>query len=145
MYNVYKWIQNLVSYNYWLARTAWLPLRDKFNNLSNPMAFRYILMLFSALGISATFMPWLHYPKNDVIFYGYLADGILTGFFFTTCLIYLLVTRKKEHLNKIIISMMGIFGFILAYGAYNKIVNIGQIHNRSLWLNPIYNFTNKSI
>lgn len=88
------------------------------------MAFRYILILFSVLGISATFMPWLHYPKNDVIFYGYLADGILTGCFFMTCLIYLLVTRKKEHQNKILISMMGIFGFILAYGAYNKIVNI---------------------
>lgn len=88
------------------------------------MTFRHILILFCVVGISSTFMPWLHYPKNDVIFYGYLADGILTGFSFTTCLIYLLVTRKKERLNTIVITMMGVLGLILAYGAYNKIVNI---------------------
>lgn len=88
------------------------------------MTFRHILVLISLIGISATFMPWLHFPKNGVIFYGYLADGLLTGFFFISCLIYLLATSKNEHINKIVLAIMAILGLVLAFGAYTKIKDI---------------------
>lgn len=88
------------------------------------MNFRYLLILFSVLGISSTFMPWLHYPKSGTVFYGYMADGILTGIFFTICLFYYLSTWKKIKVNKFITSVLGLGGMLLAFGSYAKIEKI---------------------
>ena len=85
---------------------------------------RILIILFSLLGISATFMPWLHYPKGDAVIHGYLADGIITGFLFFLLLIYSVVTFRKERLKIIPAAIFGLLAGLMAYMSYSTIQEI---------------------
>lgn len=82
------------------------------------------LIFFSALGISATFMPWMHYPKGNGIIYGYLGDGIVTGFVFFLILLYALITLRKRLLHSIFSFIIAGLGFLMALLSYSKIQEI---------------------
>ena len=82
------------------------------------------LIFFSVLGISATFMPWLHYPKGNGVIYGYLVDGIVTGFVFFLILLYSLLTLKKRHFNSIFSFIIAGLGFLMAVASYSYILEL---------------------
>ncbi len=81
---------------------------------------RLCLILMCILGISAIFMPWLYFPKADVSFYGYKADGVVTGFLFLVILITTLLTIERYKLHYLILSFIGLIGLLLAYITYRK-------------------------
>lgn len=88
------------------------------------MTVKHLMIIFAVLGITATFMPWLHYPKGDAVFYGYIGDGLVTGLVFFIWLVYLLFTIKQNTVAKIPNILIGLSGFFLAFIAYSKIINI---------------------
>ncbi len=102
------------------------------------MIFRIILMVFSILGISSTFMPWLHYPKSGAVFYGYVGDGLITGTIFLLSLLYLIFTWKRTKLSLWPTVMIGITGFMLAINAYYKIQNINLEKLNYVSDNPLF-------
>jgi hypothetical protein len=93
------------------------------NNKNQPvrMIFRVLLIIFSLLGISATFMPWLHYPKAGGVFYGYMVDGVLTGFLFLIILVFSLVVYRKQRFPTIASIIFGLLGLLLAFWSYDNI------------------------
>ncbi len=88
------------------------------------MIFRRLLILLSVLGISSTFMPWLHYPKPNITVYGYLSDGIVTGFLFFLIFIFSVYNFKKIRLNYIGSGLVAIIGLWMGVEAYKKIIEI---------------------
>ncbi|HMR88441.1 MAG TPA: hypothetical protein PKD51_09810 [Saprospiraceae bacterium] len=88
------------------------------------MTFRHILILLCAVGISSTFMPWLHYPKPDAVVYGYVSDGIITGFIFVLMLIVSLYNIKKPAFNYIGSGIMALVSLWMGFEAYTKINEI---------------------
>lgn len=93
------------------------------------MTFRHILILFSVLGISSTFMPWIHYPKMNVAIYGYLVDGILTGLYFLISLIFASYVLYKKKLNTIISLALILVGLFLAY---SSIIRLDDLNNEKI-------------
>ncbi|MBK9744740.1 MAG: hypothetical protein IPO94_18170 [Saprospiraceae bacterium] len=77
------------------------------------MTVKHLMIIFAVLGITATFMPWLHYPKGDAVFYGYIGDGLVTGLVFFIWLVYLLFTIKQNTAAKIPNILIGLSGFFL--------------------------------
>lgn len=61
---------------------------------------RIAFILFCLLGIATTFMPWLHIPKSDTDVYGYIGDGIITGFLFFLSMIIYLFQKNKASISK---------------------------------------------
>lgn len=41
-----------------------------------------ITLIVAIVGLAATFMPWVHFPKGNTDLYGYVGDGLITGFVF---------------------------------------------------------------
>ncbi len=61
------------------------------------------------IGISATFLPWMYYPKGDASLYGYMGDGLITGFvFFVVAALSLTeIIKQKQNLSfKIITTIL---------------------------------------
>lgn len=88
------------------------------------MLHRILLIIAALGGISATFLPWLHYPKNDGVFYGYLGDGVFTGFLFLLILVFSIYVYRKKQFPTIASLIFGVMGLLLAFLAYSKIENI---------------------
>ncbi len=65
------------------------------------MIIRLIFIFLSIIGIGSTFMPWLYYPKANAVLYGYLSDGIITGFLYLLILIFAIYTYRKKILISI--------------------------------------------
>jgi len=76
------------------------------------------------VGISSTFMPWLHYPKPDAVVYGYVSDGIVTGFIFVLMLIVSVYNVKKPAFNYIGSGFMALVSLWMGFEAYTKINEI---------------------
>jgi len=85
---------------------------------------RILVLLFSALGIGATFMPWLHYPKGNGIVYGYFGDGIITGFLFLVIFIYGLITLRKTQIRWIPAFSILVLTTFLSWLSYSSIQEI---------------------
>ena len=90
----------------------------------NVIFLRLLVLLFALLGIGATFMPWMHYPKGDGIIYGYSVDGVVTGFLFFLVFIYSLFTLRKKRLRWVPAIIAGILGILLAWLSYASIQSI---------------------
>jgi hypothetical protein len=88
------------------------------------MAVRALLIIFSILGIAATFMPWMHYPKINVAIYGYLVDGILTGIFFTFALAFSIYANYKKFIPLIPAIVFFITSTFLAYSSVQRLKDI---------------------
>lgn len=89
------------------------------------MILRVLIALFSLFGISATFMPWLHYPQaGGAVIYGYAGDGIVTGFLFLLILIYAIFTFKKDKIKKIPAVLMMALALLLAAISFSKINSV---------------------
>ncbi|HQV66784.1 MAG TPA: hypothetical protein PLE29_06785 [Saprospiraceae bacterium] len=88
------------------------------------MTVKHLMIIFAIFGIAATFMPWLHYPKSDAVFYGYVGDGLITGLVFFVSLVYLVLTIKKNPISTLPNTLIGLSGFALALTSYFKIQNI---------------------
>lgn len=88
------------------------------------MAVRALLIIFSILGIAATFMPWMHYPKINVAIYGYLVDGILTGIFFTFALGFSIYTYYKKFIPLIPAIVFFITSTFLAFSSVQRLKDI---------------------
>ncbi len=72
----------------------------------------------------ATFLPWVHYPKGDTNLYGYVGDGLITGFlFFVVTILSLYEIIKKKHISAIKIAS-GIIGLLMLILAVNNIFSI---------------------
>lgn len=81
-------------------------------------------LVFAIVGISATFMPWVHYPMGNSSLYGYVGDGILTGVLF---LFIALVALKSLMSKKFIIwetIVVVVLSLLLVYIGYQKITNL---------------------
>jgi|GEM_PF-5529449 len=83
--------------------------------------FKNLIVLFAILGISSTFMPWLHYPKVNISLYGYQGDGILTGAIFSFIFLYVVFSFKKKNFSKLISFILGGLGLLMAIISYFKI------------------------
>jgi NADH:ubiquinone oxidoreductase subunit 6 (subunit J) len=88
------------------------------------MTFRHILILLCIVGVSASFMPWLHYPKPNAVVYGYMSDGIVTGFIFLLFLVVFLYNIKKATFNNFGSGLMALISLWMGYEAYTKINDI---------------------
>lgn len=101
------------------------------------MSLKSVLIFFSILGIAATFMPWLHYPKSNTIFYGYVADGIITGFMFFIALVLSFFIYRKNHFTPLLtlpLILIGGWMTIVSWNAHRNI-KIEQLNNTNN--NPI--------
>lgn len=81
------------------------------------MRLTYFTLFFAAIGIIATFLPWVYYPKGNTNLYGYVGDGLITGFLFvlvTVFSLYELYKKRDLQLNKIISGIIGLLMLILA-------------------------------
>ncbi|MCZ2101317.1 MAG: hypothetical protein LC107_07255 [Chitinophagales bacterium] len=70
---------------------------------------KLLVLIFAIVGISATFLPWMYYPKGDASLYGYMGDGLITGFvFLLVAVLALIEIIKKKHILsfKIITSIL---------------------------------------
>ena len=85
------------------------------------MNHRLILILLSLIGISASAMPWLIYPKSNTIFYGYIGDGVITGTLFFVILAFSINAFRKGAFSLLpSIFTIGLSG-LLTIVFYNKI------------------------
>ncbi len=81
------------------------------------MRLTYFTLFFAAIGNIATFLPWVYYPKGNTNLYGYVGDGLITGFLFvlvTVFSFYELYKKRDLQLNKIISGIIGLLMLILA-------------------------------
>lgn len=69
-------------------------------------------------------MPWLYFPSVEEYFYGFRADGVVTGFLFLVILATVLSTIKKSQINTVLLSIIGLLGLLLAYITYSKILKM---------------------
>lgn len=83
--------------------------------------FKNLIVLFAILGISSTFMPWVHYPNVDISLYGYQGDGILTGAIFSFILLHVVFSFKKKNFSKLISFIHGGLGLLMAIISFLKI------------------------
>jgi hypothetical protein len=88
------------------------------------MALRILLIVFALFGIASTFMPWLHYPKPNATVYGYLSDGIVTGFLFLIIFIFSIYSYKKGRYNYIGGGLVALTSLWMGFEAYKKIIDI---------------------
>lgn len=81
------------------------------------MYISFYTLLISIVGTIATFLPWVYYPKGDTNLYGYVGDGIVTGFVFLLIGIFSIVEiikRKNITSLKIINALLSLWMMILA-------------------------------
>jgi len=69
-------------------------------------------------------MPWLYLPKGNGHVYGYLTDGLITGFLFFIVILFIILTFKKDKLSSLQIALSGIIGLLNVYIAYDKHIGI---------------------
>lgn len=69
-------------------------------------------------------MPWLYYPKANAVLYGYLSDGIITGFLYLLILIFAIYTYRKKYFNIYLSLITGVAGLLMGLEAYYKISEI---------------------
>ncbi|MDA9263396.1 hypothetical protein OAD00_03715 [Saprospiraceae bacterium] len=86
--------------------------------------FKNLIVLFAILGISSTFMPWVHYPNVDISLYGYQGDGILTGVIFSFIFLYVVFSFKKKNFSKLISFILGGLGLLMAIISFFKKQNL---------------------
>jgi len=94
------------------------------NQLVQINFLRILALLFSALGIGATFMPWIHYPKGNGIVYGYFGDGIITGFLYFLIFTYGLFTLRKVRIKWIPAFLVLLLSIFLVWISYTSIQEI---------------------
>ncbi len=90
------------------------------------MSGRIILMLASLVGMCSTFMPWLHYPSSGMKLYGYVGDGVLTGFVFFTLFILAFFLNKYQKFISIYSLIAGALIFCLGF------YNLSEIRDQQL-------------
>ena len=81
------------------------------------MYISFYTLLISIVGTIATFLPWVYYPKGDTNLYGYVGDGIVTGFVFLIIGIFSIVEIvKQKNITslKIINALLSLWMMILA-------------------------------
>ncbi len=95
-------------------------------------------ILFALLGIYASFLPWIHYPKTNADFMGYMGDGIISGFLYAIVLITGIVTFKKNSPSFILPIIYILFGITMiywSYGTYSGLINEAKNFNPN---NPVF-------
>ncbi|HEX5625986.1 MAG TPA: hypothetical protein VFX48_08210 [Saprospiraceae bacterium] len=92
----------------------------------------------SLVGMSATFMPWLVFPKSGSVLYGYVGDGVVTGFVFLILSCMAAYAYFKNAMGKLGFGMMGLMASWMAYLSYSKhrSVEYDKVHFTTD--NPIY-------
>jgi hypothetical protein len=84
----------------------------------------YYTFLFAVIGIVATFLPWVHYPKGDTNLYGYIGDGLITGFLFCIVIVLSLIEIiKKKDIPAMKIAN-GIIGLLMLILSVHNILSI---------------------
>jgi len=78
------------------------------------MSNKVFPLIISFLGICASFLPWVVYPKSDMKLYGYMGDGIITAFLFFTIPLFLFLNiwLKKDTVFKIYLASVGLINFL---------------------------------
>jgi hypothetical protein len=87
------------------------------------MKAKHLLILFSLLGISASFMPWLTYPKMNLTIHGYVGDGLVTGFAFSVILFTVVIGLRKRRMSTFSSVTIGILSLLLCLSSYRKLFN----------------------
>ena len=85
---------------------------------------RLLILVFSMLGISASFMPWVIFPKGNGLFYGYHVDGSVTGILFFLILVFSIITYNKQRLPLVLGFLSAIISLWMVYLSYDKIAAI---------------------
>lgn len=60
---------------------------------------KLLIIIYCILGISATFMPWITYPRVDSSMYGYFGDGFVTAFLFLLVVISLALSYFIKRIS----------------------------------------------
>lgn len=81
---------------------------------------RIFVILYSILGISAMFLPWVTYPRVESSMYGYFGDGFVTSFLFLLVLIFISLSYfiKRISLFSTVFSL--IVSLLLCLIYYSK-------------------------
>lgn len=82
-------------------------------------------------------MPWIYFPKSDVSYYGYKADGFVTGILFLMVLIISLIHIKKVVFPKISILLTTAIGVLLAFLSVYKLVKFEESTLNFNFENPL--------
>lgn len=72
-----------------------------------------------------------------MIFYGYRADGAVTGIVFFLIFIFSVYTILKKSYNPVITIICGLFGLLMAYLAYHKIMAVEAEKLTYTHINPM--------
>jgi len=98
---------------------------------------RIFIILFALLGISASFMPWIYFPKSDTSLHGYKADGFLTGIVFLIILFIFFFNFKKAVLSRFATLFSIVMGALMAFLAYYKLVKFEESTLNFNFENPL--------
>ncbi|MBK9257618.1 MAG: hypothetical protein IPM42_19335 [Saprospiraceae bacterium] len=67
-------------------------------------------------------MPWIYFPKSNISYYGYKADGFLTAIVFLIILIISVLNFKRPSLSGFSAFFTTIMGALMAFLSYYKLV-----------------------
>ena len=78
------------------------------------MSSKIFPLLISFFGIFSTFLPWVIYPKSDMKLYGYMGDGVITGFLFSILFLFGIISFwiKQDKSFNISLLVIGFINFI---------------------------------
>lgn len=88
------------------------------------MYISFYTLLISIVGIIATFLPWVYYPKGDTKLYGYLGDGVITGFVFLIVIIFSIVEIIKRKNITSLKYINAFLSFLMVIMALSNIKDI---------------------
>ena len=95
------------------------------------------ILLFALLGIAATFLPWMYYPKGDAALYGYMGDGLITGFvFLVVAALALTEIIKKKNIRsfKIITAILTLW---MSWVGISNIMDVEHQKSTFVFDNPV--------
>lgn len=98
---------------------------------------KLLVLIFAIVGISATFLPWMYYPKGDASLYGYMGDGLITGFvFLLVAVLSLIEIIKKKHILSFKI-ITAILMFWMGWVGISKIMDVEHEKSTFVFDNPM--------